>query len=92
MDPRQTGLAPSFRSTRFAFGGGTLANYCGLSLLRVGNLDSYLKELKADAARGRGAIPRSPHFRRRASQRARCPASPEWLTSIQQDASTKGTR
>jgi hypothetical protein len=32
MDPRETGLAPSVLSTRFAFRGGSLANFCGLGL------------------------------------------------------------
>jgi len=75
MDPRQTGLAPSFLSTHFAFW-----RWQSCQLLRTGlfwalatgptstapsqynervrcSADSYLEELKAEAARVRGASP-----------------------------------
>jgi hypothetical protein len=75
MDPRQTGLAPSFVRLASHFGGGSLPTIAHWSLLRVlatgppstapsqynervrRSADSYLEELKAEAARMRGASP-----------------------------------
>jgi hypothetical protein len=39
MDPRETGLAPSFLSTPSAFRSASLANFCGLGLFWALQLD-----------------------------------------------------
>src|ERR1700722_4577157 len=75
MDPRQTGLAPSFVSTRFAFWRWQSCQllrtglFCALATGRAStapsqhnervrrSADSYLEELEAEAAGGRGASP-----------------------------------